>query len=225
MRAFVCAIGVVLTTASVTTQSLPHRVTVRVYNTIELARSELAVAQQHVNRIFADAGVGIAWRECRTPRGPSAASPDTCTDVLQPAELMLRLLTSPFSQAEALTTFGYSLVDTGTRSGVLATVYPDRTATTARRLLIDPGGLLAAAVAHELGHLLLGTPAHSADGLMRAHWSDAVLRDDGERAWQLSREEAAQFAALRPPTGAAAEQVVLATARPAASSSRVPGVE
>jgi hypothetical protein len=43
--------------------------------------------------------------------------------------------------------------------------------------LIDLGRLLGCVLAHEIGHLLLGTKAHSPDGIMVAHFGEAgVLR-------------------------------------------------
>jgi hypothetical protein len=35
---------------------------------------------------------------------------------------------------------------------------------------------MGAIIAHEIGHLLLGSNAHAAIGIMRAHWQDAELR-------------------------------------------------
>jgi hypothetical protein len=41
---------------------------------------------------------------------------------------------------------------------------------------VDVGGIMGAIIAHEIGHLLLGSNAHAAIGIMRAHWQDAELR-------------------------------------------------
>lgn len=41
--------------------------------------------------------------------------------------------------------------------------------------LVDPGTLLGYAMAHELGHLLLGSNSHSPTGLMSADWRTADL--------------------------------------------------
>ena len=71
-------------------------------------------------------------------------------------------------------TLGDSLVDTRLRGGALATIYVNRVATLAGRCDVDVQTLLARAVAHEIGHLLLGTSAHASSGLMRAAWSQAI---------------------------------------------------
>jgi hypothetical protein len=60
----------------------------------------------------------------------------------------------------------------------------------AARLGVDRATLLGRTLAHELGHLLLGTNAHAPRGLMRARWADAVVRNDVTHDWQFSRREA-----------------------------------
>jgi hypothetical protein len=50
----------------------------------------------------------------------------------------------------------------------------------AHRYDVSTEQVLACAIAHELGHLLLPVRGHSADGLMRACWS----RDEFQRAAQ-----------------------------------------
>jgi hypothetical protein len=40
---------------------------------------------------------------------------------------------------------------------------------------VSPSVILGHAMAHELGHLLLGTSSHSPNGLMRSHWTGEDL--------------------------------------------------
>jgi len=44
-------------------------------------------------------------------------------------------------------------------------------------------------MAHELGHLLLGTSSHAQAGLMRAFWSDQTLRSWSRADWELMPSE------------------------------------
>jgi len=53
----------------------------------------------------------------------------------------------------------------------------------AGRTGVDEATLLGRAVAHEIGHLLLGTSQHADAGLMRAHWSDRELQQGSEADW------------------------------------------
>jgi len=52
------------------------------------------------------------------------------------------------------------------------------------------GEILGAAIAHEVGHLILGANAHSATGVMLAHWSKQQFRLIGTSALNFSRDQA-----------------------------------
>ena len=47
--------------------------------------------------------------------------------------------------------------------------------------LVSKGQILGHAVAHEIGHLLMGTNSHSSRGLMRGNWNVDELRAMAER--------------------------------------------
>ena len=40
---------------------------------------------------------------------------------------------------------------------------------------VDLGGILGSVIAHEMGHLLLGSNAHAISGIMRPHWESGEL--------------------------------------------------
>jgi len=81
-------------------------------------------------------------------------------------------------------------VRTPTGAGVVYVFY-DRVRSEAERYAVSTPLVLACAIAHEIGHLLLPGRSHSADGMMRARWT----RDDFQRAEQgslrFSRDEIA----------------------------------
>jgi hypothetical protein len=58
----------------------------------------------------------------------------------------------------------------------------------------DPSTILGDAVAHEVGHLLLGSVKHTPTGLMAGHWSD---QDLGFAKFQLLRFTPQEVAAIR----------------------------
>jgi hypothetical protein len=66
---------------------------------------------------------------------------------------------------------GYSLPDA--QSGAQATVFYDRIEALGRLAGISVATLLGHAMAHEIGHVLLGTTEHSSDGIMKARWGKA----------------------------------------------------
>ena len=110
---------------------------------------------------------------------------------MQPTEVLLRLGTAPASFNPLV--LGYSLVDRQTRTGTLSTVYVNHIQLLAARLRIDRGRLLGIAIAHEMGHLLLGSDVHGTEGLMRAHWPDAALRRRLTHEWRFSSAEIFQI--------------------------------
>jgi hypothetical protein len=55
---------------------------------------------------------------------------------------------------------------------------------------LDVRTLLGRAIAHEVGHLLLGTADHAPDGLMRAAWSQHALRHERPGDWVFTPRDA-----------------------------------
>jgi hypothetical protein len=53
--------------------------------------------------------------------------------------------------------------------------------------------ILGHAMAHELGHLLLGTNSHSSAGLMQAHWEPRDLAQAAKGHLLFSAEESTQM--------------------------------
>jgi hypothetical protein len=88
---------------------------------------------------------------------------------------------------------GFSSIDVHQNAGWLGTVLADRVAAMAARAPADAGTLLGRVIAHEIGHLLLGTASHSRSGLMRARWTDDELRQDRALDWRLSPADARQL--------------------------------
>ena len=88
---------------------------------------------------------------------------------------------------------GEAFVDTGAGAGVLATIYADRVKLMAELSGTDAASLLGRAIAHELGHLLLATNAHSPSGLMRARWTPSDILGNQIADWVLTRKDAEEI--------------------------------
>jgi hypothetical protein len=150
---------------------------VRVYNAYGVPAATLDRAHAAVERILNGADLRIMW-ETR-PGGEKVG----------PAELVVRISAAP-PQIDAAS-LGFSFVDVDRRMGTLATVFADRVAVTARMAGIDEGELLGRAMAHEIGHLLIGTHDHASSGLMRGRWEARDLGRNRPLEWMLSRQEGA----------------------------------
>src|SRR5689334_22737892 len=168
-----------------------QRIVVRSYNTIGLPLPMLDHAESTAGGLLHEAGIDSSWRNCRTNNGPSSESDDMCGDVLNPSEVIVRIVRTPraITDVEVL---GYSHVDAYRRQGTLATVFADRVRALAPALRIDESTLLGRAITHEVGHLLLGTLDHSDTGLMRGAWN-TLSRHPFD--WLFSSAEASRMRA------------------------------
>ena len=184
------------------------RVQVRVYDTTVMSVADQTVALRAATGVLAAAGIDISWLICGS--SDAAANPADCAAPLTRDELAVRLVRlagtpSPRGQLS----LGYSLLDMSVGGGTLATVYVDRVEWLVSQARDDQdrrrgswklevgsssegaaaARVLGFAVAHELGHLLLGTNAHAAAGLMRAVWSRSDLQRTNPADWRFTPVE------------------------------------
>jgi hypothetical protein len=170
--------------AGVAEPAAPHiGVAARVYNTARVP-SDLAAASRAVAaQTLGAARIGVAWRNCDDI--------GECSHVPSRGELVVRLVRSgdPTGTPAALV-LGEASIDTAAGAGVLATIYVDRVALMAELSETDTVSLLGRAIAHEVGHLLLATNAHSSRGLMRAQWTPQEIRRNQATDWILTKQDA-----------------------------------
>jgi hypothetical protein len=95
-----------------------------------------------------------------------------CRQVDYPDRIQLRILVRPVTLRE--TTFGISYLDEEGK-GCYADVFYGRIVDLYQDSPVNPAGLLGQVMAHEVGHLLLGTNSHAGLGLMRAHWGEEEI--------------------------------------------------
>jgi hypothetical protein len=166
-------------------------VTVRTYNYAAVSAQDLDSARSEAAHIFKTAGILLQWIDCHVPGAVSGAR---CTEpLLAGRDLMLRLIDRSPTTAERVVALGESMLDREQRSGVLMTVdlFPVRAI--AAQSATNITTLLGRAIAHEAGHLLLGSTEHPPLGLMRALWSHDELRGVKPAHWGFSSREAAQM--------------------------------
>lgn len=165
-----------------------NRIVIRVYNIFGVSDDSLGRAYRTAQATLQRADVNTAWRFCVVAGRHSHLSSDACDDVLAPEEVVVRILAAPAAM-RGDDMIGYSYVETQAKHGVLSAVLADRIQSLAKAG--DPATLLGYAIAHEVGHLLLGTTDHSTAGLMRAHWLiPEVQRDDVASDWSFAKDEA-----------------------------------
>jgi hypothetical protein len=143
---------------------------VRAYNRVGIPLERLHGAGDIVRTVLNAAGIEVEWKECRTPRGPSARLGTSCEHALAAVEIVIRLEVAPRTVTDA-SVLGHSQLDTRTARGVLGTIFVDRVVMLAHDSGAAVDEVMGRAIAHEIGHLLLGTLDHPAIGLMRSNWS------------------------------------------------------
>jgi hypothetical protein len=152
-------------------------VVVRVYDVHGVPADTVTRARATAERILKGADITLRWAEC------------PCDMPVGPVELIIRLAdATPESNPASL---GFSYIDVDRKAGTLATVFPDRVRHLAEAARSDEGELLGRAMAHEIGHLLLGTHDHPSSGLMRGTWTTIDLAKNRPIDWQLSRADRA----------------------------------
>jgi hypothetical protein len=169
------AVTALLTTS--TESPAAERLVVRTYNNAGVTAAEMTEARGVAGAILEGARLQAVWRDCRS----------ACADALGPREVIVRIVAAP--PGIVADSLGCALIDLQDGAGILATIYADRINVVASRVGVDPGTLLGRAVAHEIGHLLLGTARHSAGGLMRALWSDRELQRVVTADWIFAPDE------------------------------------
>ena len=181
------AICLVTATAYAQTRWTGADLPVRVYDLTGQGDDQRRDAIETAASVMATAGVRIAWTLC----APVASSESACNMPPQNTERVVRLMqTSPTWRPQEGVSMGDSVVDRGSQSGVLATVYADRVSWMASRAAVDPAVLLGRAIAHELGHLLLGS-RHTSAGIMRRSWTLNEFRWPRPGDWQFTTEQIA----------------------------------
>ena len=121
----------------------------------------LREAEDRTRLIFHKAGVEVEWADCPLNNEDPSLYPG-CPEVSGATQLFLRILPKTASKAD---TGGEAFV-----AARIANIFWTQVEEQAQRLNVSAPRFLAHTVAHELGHLLLGSNSHSRVGIMTARW-------------------------------------------------------
>jgi len=160
-------------------------ITVDLIDSAEVAPGTRSRAEHEFEHIMQTAGISVAWIE---------GDANTPVDLLADA-IVLRILpkAGPSDDPKAL---GVALAPGP--GGIYATIFFDRVCErVADPVLSKAGarleGVLGHAMAHEIGHLLLGMNSHSASGLMSAVWRVEDFRRLARGQFNFRPDEAARM--------------------------------
>jgi hypothetical protein len=166
-------------------------ITVWIYNYAGIDGEALARAKEAAGRILSRAGAEAEWVDCPVMASEVDKYPD-CVRLPQFLGLVLRLRpgSAPKSLVGRSTVFGYALIPEGGGFGTYADVYAGGADLLANGGESLRGVMLGHLMAHELGHLLLGTSKHAAAGIMRSPWSGLETERAAQGRLLFNRAEA-----------------------------------
>ena len=162
------AVGMAVTGGSVASAQNPEdalTVTLHVTNRAAISPKDLAAAEAYATAIYRAAGIQAVWTE--TPWAPGETrSPHLRVVILSPQMTAKRCKESQLGES----VMGIAVDGVTDGSGRIAYIFADRIGQMAWQYLATFDRGLGHAMAHEVGHLLLGAHSHAPAGLMTAHW-------------------------------------------------------
>jgi hypothetical protein len=192
VRGFATTTAVIVAAALMTSTRTPasavidDSLLVRIYDNAGVLASELASALRTTHDILRRADLSVDWVQCRARRdGPV---PSVCDQPLSSGDVVVRLIDGSDKETGERRALGYSLFDSNGISG-FSTVYVDRVDWLARRAQYSRAPLLGRAIAHEIGHLLLRSNAHTETGLMREVWTAEQVVRNRREDWTFSPDQ------------------------------------
>src|SRR5208282_4827029 len=140
-------------------------ITVRVYDYAHVGRGTLIAAEKQADFIFRKVGLTMRWCNLTTDSAQSLVDA-SCGLPAGSARLEVRIVSRIMAEpgATADSTMGFAMGSSATVS------YHWSKAADPKGDALS-GDILACVIAHEIGHLLLGSNSHSPTGIMKGKWS------------------------------------------------------
>jgi hypothetical protein len=159
-------------------QSGPSQLRIVIHNQADLPAGQLESVRDRVAGSLREAGVQVVWHQ-----GPPPLQP--------PASFVVNVLLrkhDPNWVPNRRPIMGMALAS-DQYSGTTM-IYYQAIAGVARKYNHSVIDLLAIAITHEIGHLLLPHPAHAAEGIMRADWEGDDIRHAVNEPLQFTAAQA-----------------------------------
>jgi len=159
-------------------------ITVHVYNYAHIPAWRLARTQKRVEGFFLGAKIRLRWADTPLPSINEPAPPVPAWNP-DPSDFVLKIISSfPESSGQFRgPVFGFA-------AGTQVTIFNERTEDVAINAEVTHPEILAIAIAHELGHALLGPNSHSDTGIMRPRLQPADFRKAQCRTLAFTPEQA-----------------------------------
>ncbi len=143
----------------------------RVYDFARVPRPKLLRAERKATEFFRKSGIETTWADCPLSEAELGQYP-RCEALSGPAVISMKIL--PQSMAQHCGRFsnspGFALLSGRGRFTTDAFILFPHISESADKMGCSLRTVLALAMAHEIGHLLLGQSGHSSRGIMKAKW-------------------------------------------------------
>lgn len=153
-------------------------ITIHLYDYSGMEESAARDARTSAETILTKAGIGVHWQDCPV-HPPKDAAPVCSTGSSDATDFIVAVL--PESMAARIASnpqqFGTSVTSAKGGFPTHAYVFKDRIVDFAAAERAPWTSLIGTVIAHEIGHLLLGTDSHFPAGIMRGSWSREDVKD------------------------------------------------
>jgi hypothetical protein len=167
----------------------------RIYNQ-GISHALLLRSEGEATAILSHAGLEVGWVDCPVNATETAAYP-ACGKTFRRSDFTIHILTAGAArrvavQREAL---GQALEYPSHAMGCSAYVFYRDLRQLARDVDVNESQILGHALAHEIGHLLLGAKSHTPTGIMSAHWRREELFTLARTSLFFTEEESTRMRA------------------------------
>ena len=169
------------------------QIRVRLYDYAGVNPETLRKAKVYARETLSAAGVEVEWADCSSD--PASSKSETCRLPITTLDLQVRIVNRYMAKRVPTSRFclGYAIL--GAQFPSIASVFHHRAIDLEEKRLTHRASILAAMIAHEIGHLLLNEHNHSRQGIMRGVWDDGDLRIIAKGRMSFLRKEAERLAA------------------------------
>jgi hypothetical protein len=169
----------------------PSPLILSVFNDASVPQQTLAQGEARAAHILAQAGIQVDWLNCDSANShvpDQFEQPSPCSRIAYPSHLSVRIVLTAQSVRQDI--FGEAFTGSEGKGAYVKLFYAHLADPNAHLPLAD-GELLGYVIAHEVGHLLLGTDSHTHEGIMQGRWEDAQLREAQKGNLQFTSSQAA----------------------------------
>jgi hypothetical protein len=149
---------------------------VRVYNTSSASPRDLDEMKESASQVFMHSGIEIDWISCEPgPKEDSAVCPNP-EGLVGRTVVFVRLVDAPVQPKHERNQFQRTLLGRANHHSSSVAIFYNTACAIEQNAprVVTRGQILGHGVAHEMGHLLLGSDAHSLVGIMKENYD----RDD-----------------------------------------------